>query len=312
MARPVALAGGEQIVAAQPAGPTGDVVLVSTSTGRLLAVDTAGGRLLWQARPADRQVDGLLANAHFTVVRLDDGGGSMLAAYDTPTGRVIGRLVFAPEGHGRPQLVNVALGEEGTLAMTRTDGIEVKDLYDPWRAPRTLLSSRGNQDSAQWLQMTQPDQLLVRAGRVAGLYDMGRYAVAYDLSRRADPTNPLPTGAGSPNAWVRLVGPQLFVVQPGNVKRFDLTDPAAASGSILSAAQGHHVRGLLLGSDFALIVDDPVDRGPAGAPEITLLAVSRAPVPGRTPSGAICSSSGRSTAGPASPTGSASTAASTC
>ncbi len=280
VARSVPLAGGEQVVAAQPAGPTGNTVLVSTTTGRLLAIDTADGRVLWQARPADRPVDGLLANAHFTVVRLDDGGGALLAVYDTPTGRVVGRVAFAPEGQGRPQLVNVALGEEGTLAFTRSDGIVIKDLYDPWRPDaRTPLTGRGNQDPAQWLQMTQPEQLLVRAGRVVGLYDTGRYAVAYDLSRRADPTNPLPTGAASANAWVRLVGPQLFVVQPGNVKRFDLTDPAAASGPMLTA--GAHVRGLLLGSDFALIVDDPVDAGPAGAPSVTLLAVSRAPVPGR-------------------------------
>ena len=77
---PVAVDGGEQIVSATPAGPAGDVLLVATSAGRLLAVDTTAhpgattapstapaNRILWQARPADRPADAVLANGHFTV-----------------------------------------------------------------------------------------------------------------------------------------------------------------------------------------------------------------------------------------------------
>ena len=142
------------------------------------------------------------------------------------------------------------------------------------------MAARGNADNGQWSGMSQADQLLVRGGRVVSLYDSGRYVVAYDLAHgRADPTNPLSSGVTSPNAWLRLVGPQLFIVQPNNVKRYDLADLTDTSMAMLPGVNAH-VRGLLLGSDSAVIVDDPVDRGPAGSPRITLLAVTRAPIPG--------------------------------
>ncbi len=276
---PPVLSGGEQITVAQPAGPTADVIVVATSTGRLVAIDTAAGKVLWQSRPSDRPADALLANGHFTVARLDEPGGATVIVYDTPTGRVIGRRKFPTDG----QLVNVALGEEGTLAITLANAVEVKDLYDPWKEPPRVLVAKANVDAATFANMNQADQLLVRAGRVVTLYNNGQYARAYDLSRpSADATNPLSTGSASPSVTMRLVGPQLFIVQPSNVKRYNLTDPADVSVSpgFLSGG-GYRVRGMMLGSDHAVLVNDPVDRGPAGSPMVQWLAVSRAMVASR-------------------------------
>jgi hypothetical protein len=277
---PVALSGGEQVVSALPAGPAGDVLLVTTSSGRLVAVDTAGGKVLWQSRPADRPVDALVANGHFAVARLDDAGGSTIVVYDTPTGRVVGRRKFAADGQPG-QLVNVALGEEGTLAITLANAVEVKDLYDPWKPPPVPLLAKANQDAAGYVGMNQPDQLLVRAGRVVTLYDAGRYARAYDLSRPGDPTNPLQTATASPNVWLRMDGPRLFIVQPAAVYQYNLADPADTVTERLEVnGQTPRICGVLLGSDHVIAVHDPVDRGPAPSPWITLIALSRQVRPG--------------------------------
>ena len=278
----VVLGGGERIIAAEPAGPTGDVLVVTTSTGRLAAIDTAAGKVLWQSRPADRPADAVMANGHFTVARLDDAGGATVVVYDTPTGRVVGRRKFTADGSAG-QLVNVALGEEGTLALTLLNTVEVKDLYDPWKLPPTPLVARANADNAGYAGMSQPDQLLVRAGRVVTLYDAGRYVRAYDLSRPGDPTNPLRTAAASPNVWLRMDGPRLFVVQPAAVFQYNLSDPTDACTEQPEVnEQTPKIRGLLLGSDHAIAVHNPVDSGPVPSPQVTFMAFSRAPRSGTT------------------------------
>ncbi len=285
---PVVLAGGERIMSAQPAGPAGDVLLVVTSAGRLVAVDAtagpAGGRVLWQARPADRPADALAANAHFTVARMDDPGGSTLAVYDTPTGRVVGRRRFGADNTAG-QLVNVALGEEGTLAITTANAVEVKDLYEPWKLPPAPLTPKSNSDAAPYTGLTQPDQLLVRGGRVVALYDSGRYVRAYDLAAGGrDATAPLGTGPGAgANVWLRLAGPRLFVVQPAVVYQYNLADPADACTSQYDVNDlPPKFRGMIFGSDYVVAVHDPVDRGPAPSPEVTFVALSRAPFGGTT------------------------------
>ena len=293
---PVALAGGERIISAVPAGGGGDVVLATTTTGRLVAVDTVDGKVRWQTRPADRAPDAVVANGHFAVARLDDAAaGATIVVFDMSTGRVVGRRKFGADGQPN-QLVNLALGEEGTLAITLANVVEVKDLYDAWPLQPTPLVARANQDPAGYLGMSQPDQLLVRAGRVVTLYDAGRYARSYDLSRPADstapasttnPTNPLATKAatatGPANVWLRLDGSRLFIVQPAAVLQYNLADPTDTCTEVyLLGADEPKIRGLLMGTDHVIAVHDPVDRGPAPSPRITLMAFSRAPRPGTT------------------------------
>jgi outer membrane protein assembly factor BamB len=288
---PPVLSGDEQVAAVQPAG---DVVVVATTRGRVLGVDGASGTVRWQSRPADRAADALLANGRFAIVRLDDPAGSSIAVYEAATGHVVGRQRFTSDGTPGA-LVNVALGEEGMIAITTAGGIEVKDLYEPWRQPRTPLVSRANPDPAGYVGLNQPDQLLVEAGRVVALYDSGRFWRAWDLSRpAAEPTYPVgvdlaPAQPGVPATTgpvtLRLDGSRLFVLHPANLQSWNVADPAAdhVTGAHPDFnGQNPRLRALLLGRRHAILIDDPVDRGPAGSPEVSVIAVSRAPVPGTT------------------------------
>ena len=285
---PAALAGGELIAAVVPAGPAGDVLVVTTSKGRVLGVDGHAGTVRWQSRPADRPADAVQANGSFAVARFDDPAGSLLVVYDVPTGRVVGRQKFTPDGT-EGQLVNAALGEEGLLALTLAQAVEVKDLYDPLSARPTRLRVQANPDRTVFAGLTGPDQLLVAAGRVVALYAGGRNWQAFDLTRPGGgPTPPMALAsqaasmAGS--ASVRLEGSRLLGIHPGGLVQANLADPedlCVTSGDMI-LPHPPHVRDALVGVGHVILLDDPVDRGPAASPNVTLLAVSRAARPNST------------------------------
>ncbi len=272
----------DDIVDLQPSGPAGAQLVISTSSGRIAALDSRNGQILWQTRPADHAVDQLLANAHFTVARMDDPGGSMIAVFDTPSGRVIGRRLYGPDSSQR-QLVNVALSEDATLAVTLTNQLLVKDLYDPWKPGFTELVAQANRDNAPYVGLNQPDQLLIKAGRLACLYGSAEYARGYDLSKNIDPTNPLATRADSLSVSLRLVGPRLFISTSNRMLQYNLqdaTDHYEADPGLVDFPP--KVRGLFMGKDYAILVNDSVDRGPLGSPLTVLVSFRRALVPGKT------------------------------
>jgi hypothetical protein len=269
----------EQIVFVQPAG---DQTLVATSTGRIISLTTRNGESVWQTRLIDRAVDQLLANPHFTVLRIDDPGGAQIAVYDTPTGRLIGKRRFGPE-NSQTQLVNVALSEEATLALTLYSRVVVKDLYDAWKPAPVELVAQTNRDAAPFVGMNGADQLAVKGGRLVCLYDSGSYARAYDLSKNADPTNPLATAATSSDVGFQMVGSRMFIRTSSRMLQYNLQDPTdhyEQDPGIVSFPP--KVRQLLLGKDYAIVVNDSVDRGPAGSPYSVLVAYRRALIPGKT------------------------------
>ena len=218
----------------------------------------------------------------------------MLVAYDVATGRVIGRRKFGADGQPNA-LVNTALGEEGLLAITMANGIEVKDLYDAWKAAAPL-TARGNPDAAGYAGLDGPDQLLIEAGRVVTLYAANQSPPnwrAWDLARpAADPTNPMPTGptqqatpgvGGTPvSVALRLDGPHLFVCQPGAVLAFDLNAPSVHPVDEPNQIDGRspQIRGVMVGTDNVIMIDDPVDRGPAPSPMVRVIVMSRVTLPG--------------------------------
>ncbi len=266
--------GDEQISAVQPAGAA---VLISTSSGRVISLQNHNGQPIWQSRLIDRAVDQLLANAHFTVVRLDDASGSQIVVYETPTGRLIGKRRFGPD-NSQNQLVNVALSEEATLALTLYSRVVVKDLYDPWRPAPVELVAQANRDAAPFVGMNQADQLVVKSGRLVCLYDNGSYARAYDLSKNADPTNPLQTGASTNAVSLRVVGKRVFILTSSMMIQHNLDDASDYYSSEPGLVQfvPPRVRRLLLGRDYAIVEYDPVDRGPAGSPVVQLVCYRRA------------------------------------
>jgi outer membrane protein assembly factor BamB len=275
--QPAARAEDEQIAAVKPGG---DRIVISTTTGRLIGLDFRGGQILWQVRPLDHTVDELLVNSHFTVARMDDPGGSQIAVYDTPTGHLVGRRKYGPD-NSQTQLVNVALSEEATMAITLFNQVFVKDLYEPWKIPPMQVVAQTNRDIAPYVGLTQPDQLIVHGGRLACLYDQGNLARGYDLSNVSNPTNPKDTRANGMAVTMRMVGSRLFIQTPNEVWEYNLQDPTDLfEGNIGVEEFIPKVHTVLIGKDYVVSINDPVDRGPAGQPYIRLGVFRRLLHPG--------------------------------
>ena len=214
-------------------------------------------------------------NPHFTVARLDDAGGSQIAVYDTPTGRTIGRRRFGADATAM-QLVNLALSEEATLVVTLYNQLMYKDLYEDWKTPLLPLVAQNNRDVAPYLGLTQPDQLLVHGGRVATLYDAGGLARAYDLSTSGDPTDPKNTKGTSTTVSMRMIGPRLFIQAQRGIQEYNLQDSSEHyEGTIGESDFSPKVHGVMLGKDYVIVINDPVDRGPVGQPFVVLGAYRR-------------------------------------
>lgn len=194
---------------------------MSTSSGRLLGLDLADGHIVWQTRLAEGAIGQVLANRHYTVARLDEPSGSQLVVLDTVSGQVIGRRRFGQQNMPN-QLVNVALSEEGTIAYTLMNRLFVKDLYEPWKSPPTELTGKPNTDATNFGGMNQPDQLLIRNGRVLSLYDAGKFVRVHDLAGAAAAGNPLATSADSTSVSLRVVGPRLFIVHEQKMTQYNL------------------------------------------------------------------------------------------
>jgi outer membrane protein assembly factor BamB len=305
-ARPPVVAAGEQIVAVHPAGDRSNIVLVTTTLGRLIALNTNDHRIVWQTRlSADGPIAQLLSNAHFTVARIDDAAaGAQLIVFDTPSGRVIGRRRFDTDGSPN-QLWGVALSEEATLVWTTMNRLLVKDLYDQWKSPPVELTGRGGpMDQSNFTGMNQPDQLIVHSGRVIALYDGGKFVRVYDLSSAAPAAAaaapavvpvvdglaaaaaiggvPLATGADARNPGpvsLRLVGSRLFILNGRAMWQYSVdhaNDHYNTQGYQFDRTP--RIRDMLLGTDHAILLDDPIDRGPAGSSFVQLYIYRRGPI----------------------------------
>jgi outer membrane protein assembly factor BamB len=285
VAVPVAIVAGgapgvEQVMSVRPAG---NRFIVATTTGRLLALDSGNGKIIWQTRLAEKPIDQILANPHFTVARLDDPAGSQIVVLDTPTGQLIGRRKFGAENMPN-QLMNVALSEEGTLAYTLMNSLFVKDLYEPWKQPPTELTGKSSADAMSFSGMTQPDQLLARAGRVVSVYDGGKFVRVHDLAGSAEAGNPLATGANSADVALRLVGPRLFIINGRNLWQYNLADAGDHYDTTpIELDFPPRIRELFLGRDHAVLLDEPVDRGPSGSAFVRLLVHRRGPISATNP-----------------------------
>ncbi len=249
--------------------PGGNRLVVGTTIGRLLGVDTADGHIAWQLRLSETPINQLRANPHFVVVRIDDSDGAQLVVLRTADGQIIGRRKFAVDSPAN-QLVNFALSEDGTLAYTLFTKIFVKDLYEPWKVTPVEVPARG--DAAPFVGLGAADQLLVRQGRLFALYDGGKFIRVHDLAGGDDP-DPIGTGADSNSVSIQTVGPRLFIVHDKTYRQYNLDNPADHYEPI--PYEDPHIRQMLLGQDHAILLNDPIDRGPAGSPLVMLLIYSR-------------------------------------
>ena len=187
--RPAAGA-AEQVVEVRPVG---DRVLVTTSTGRLMSLDLASGKTVWQTRLSERAIDRLCANEDFTVVKVSDDTTVKLAAMDTFTGQMLGSKTFIAQNGLVP--VNLALSADGTLVYTLPDRLCLKNLYAPW-PDSSDREVQGPAGMPPFGGAPQPDQLVIAEGRILALADNGtdKYVRVHSL----ETGNPIPLKIASP------------------------------------------------------------------------------------------------------------------
>jgi outer membrane protein assembly factor BamB len=157
--------GKERILHARPLS---DRVIVSTTTGRLAALDLADGHLLWQTRlSTGAGIQQTLATDDFTVIRLLEGSQVQLIVLDSSTGQQILRRAFSTNQTGNWP-INCALSPDGTLVWTTNTSIVAKDLYEPGNNPSW------EEARHSYARLTQPDQLLIYGQEVLAVCDEGR------------------------------------------------------------------------------------------------------------------------------------------
>lgn len=234
VAPPPARAGApEQLVDVRPVG---DHVVLTTSTGRLLSVLQSTGAMVWQTRMSDRQVDRLVANDDFTVVRVSDETTVRLAVFDTATGQMRCTRSWASNSGMFP--VNLALAADGTLVYTLPDRLCIKDLYKPW-TDDSEISVPSAPATAVFMRATQPDQLLISEGRILALANDGAMwnirvhsletgqpvPMHYKTADGNKEVDRILTAGRSDQISLRIVGPHLYVVNPTQIIHYNLDRP---------------------------------------------------------------------------------------
>lgn len=207
--------------------PVGQRVLLSTTNGRVMAIETGSGQIAWQTRLTDRPIDRLLGNEDFTVIKSEDDASIRLAVLDTFTGHVRGSRTFQRATNSFPQ--NLALSPDGTLVYTLPDRICLKDLYKPWGEKEIEKTAAPGQ--ASFLGLTQPDQLVISEGRILAVTDSGntgrqgeKFVRLYSLET-GEPImlhfadgqqveQALSIGSKSPESAIRVVGPRAYLIAP--------------------------------------------------------------------------------------------------
>ncbi len=202
-----------------------DRLLLTSSTGRLLALDFADGKPIWQTRLANRPVDQLEATDEFTVVRIMDEVSVQLGVFDTFNGQQTARMTF-PSNQGQPYPINIALAPDGTLIWTAFQQMMAKDLYEPGDKA-TWSQTSGH----QYQQNASPDGLLLWGDQVLALCDNGMY-VDCRYIRDGQPVNGsspsantwLQTGASANDGTVRLriVGSNLYAIGAHSLNGYNL------------------------------------------------------------------------------------------
>ena len=293
---------------AEPVGPEqiDDVVpmlqhiLFSTNTGRVGCLDSADGRLAWQARLSDRPLIRLLANEDFTVILSETNNYVRLEVLDTHSGHVRGNRPFARSTNAFPQ--NVALSDDGTLAYTKPDRICIKDLFKPWNQreiERALPSGPAN-----YLGMSGPDQLVIAGDRILAVADSGgtdrsgeKYVHIYSLESgepamvkvadRQQMEQALSCGTKSPGVRLCVVRPRLFTISSNACNAYDLDRLDRHESIFGQELPLTPVSDAQMGHDFLIFVGDDPDAPAANAPPAAPPVGLPLPVPQPAPPPAV-------------------------
>jgi len=265
--------------------PVGDRVLLTTTTGRVMSVDLAGGHIAWQTRLTDRPVDRLIGDEDFTVVKAQDDANVRLVVLDTHSGHVRGARTFLLAAGVVPQ--NVALSADGTLVYTMPDRIRLKDLYKPWGEKEVEKIAPPGQ--ASFLNLNRPDQLVISEGRILAVSDSGnvdrageKYIRLYSLET-GEPImlnfaggqqveRALSIGTKSTDVTLRVIGPRVYAAAPDAAICYNLDNPDDRYPMFdqTQAADGMGAQLCFIGQDYLIVLNPTSPQGdvvpPAPAP----------------------------------------------
>jgi hypothetical protein len=261
--------------------PVGDRILLGTTTGRILSLETANGRLAWQTRLSDRPIDRLLADGDFTVIKAEDDANVRLAVLDTFTGHVRGSRAWQRDSNNFPQ--NLALSPDGSLVYTLPDRICLKDLYKPW--DQRAIERTTPPGSWTFNALTAPDQLVIAEGRILALTDSSgdgvrpgeKFVRLYSLetlepimlnfNEGQQVEKAFSVGSKSPDVTLRVVGPRLYLVAPDAAVCYNLESPDDHYQMFDQESEKMIVQASFIGKDYVVLLSPATaPAAPAPAP----------------------------------------------
>jgi outer membrane protein assembly factor BamB len=277
----------------QLAQPLHDKIILATNLGRLAAINFSDGKIAWQTRPVNHEIDRLLANDDFTVVRCSIDQARNLIVFDSNDGQTLGQKTFASDNVDGP--INLALADDGTLVYTLADRLCIQDLFDATPGPDGMEPKFATVPAPEAPQIfssaTDPSQLLIAQGRVFALSDQGKSVRVYDLTtgkswtfRGPDGQDhadlPLSTDSfGSPNVTLRIHGRYLYVLSPQNLKAYEIDHPWLNWSAPAPVREMRDFEELLFGRDDVIVTDrqrPPLTASYQTGTRINLQAFSRA------------------------------------
>lgn len=273
--------------------PVADRILLATTTGRIVSLETDSGRLAWQTRLSDRPVDRLLADGDFTVVKAEDDSTVRLAVLDTFTGHVRGSKSWQRDSNNFPQ--NLALSPDGTLVYTMPDRICFKDLYRPWdqRAIEKVVTPA---QGASFFGLIARDQLIISEGRALAVTDSGegvrpgeKFVRLYSIetgepvmlsfSDGSQLEKALSIGTKSPDVTLRMVGPRLFAIAPDAAMCYNLDLPDDHCQIFGQESEGISAHTAFIGQDYLVILSPTPPPGGNAQPNAQVAVVMPNPPP---------------------------------
>ena len=184
--------------------PLNDRIVLSTDSGRVVALSLADGRMLWQTRLCNGGgIQRLHASGDFVVGQVTEGTSVVLVVLDTYSGQQVWKKAFSTMQGRFPQ--NCILADDGTLVWTTYNSIVARDLYEPnepgWEKPGRAYAG-----------MTQPDHLAVYRQQVLAVCDGGRFIDRRMLKDGQNSGTMLNTRSQDASVQIHLAGPRMYLV----------------------------------------------------------------------------------------------------
>ncbi|CAN5633074.1 hypothetical protein BH09PLA1_BH09PLA1_06420 [soil metagenome] len=279
-ALPANPAGPEQIVGVQPLS---DRVVIATSDGRVVSVDLAEGKLLWQSRAMKATIEKLVANDDFIALKLCDGAFSYLIAMETAQGQPVFRWKLnVRDAGGNPSLLNLALASDGTLVWVMPARVAGEDLFAPGDVLRFGDAPLAGAGHSPLLSAGGNDQFIVADGRILAVADGGANVWVMSLDqgvmlRGSDGAEMRLSTRSQPNETdpqMRIVGSMLHIASqnPTRIVTYDLNQPGWFWDG--KGVDDLDLRQVLVARDQLVIVAERVPRKRGAA---RILAFSRKP-----------------------------------